>query len=174
MRPPSFVRSSVTLLALAGALACGEQATLTAPQSASASTVSFSKVKPDKGTQVAVCELQKEEWKSAQIGSKGGTVTVGPSELTVPAGALTQTITITAHSLPTTSASVQYSPEGLHFAKPATLRMNYLKCQTPLFGVNVVYVQADTVTEIEPSNNHPLFKYVTAEINHFSSYAVAY
>ncbi|MEO6210230.1 MAG: hypothetical protein ABIQ10_08920 [Gemmatimonadaceae bacterium] len=92
----------------------------------------------------------------------------------MPAGALRSTVTITAHSLPTISARVQFSPEGLHFAVPATLKMDYSKCYTPLFGVTVVYVQADTVSEVEPSLNHPLLKYVVARIDHFSSYAVAY
>lgn len=52
--------------------------------------------------------------------------------------------------------------------------MDYSKCATPLFGVTVVYVQADTVSEVEPSLNHPVRKYVVARIGHFSSYAVAY
>jgi hypothetical protein len=174
MRASTMIRSSLSLLLLAGAVACAENATPTAPRSANESTVSLSRTRDDKGKHVAVCKLQKEEWKSEVIGTKGGKIRVGASELSVPAGALTRTVTITAHALPTTSASVQFSPEGLHFAKPATLRMDYSKCQTPIFGVNVVYVQADTVTEVEPSNNHPLFKFVAAQIEHFSSYAVAY
>jgi hypothetical protein len=174
MRASTMLRSSLSLLLLAGAVACAEHATPTAPAAASESTVSLSRATDGKDKHVAVCKLQKEEWKSVAIGSKGGTVRVGGSELVVPAGALAQTVTITAHALPTTSASVQFAPEGLHFAKPATLRMDYSKCQTPLFGVNIVYVQADSVTEVEPSNNHPLFRFVAAQIGHFSSYAVAY
>lgn len=174
MRPCTFLRSALALVLLAGAVACAENATPTAPQSVGAPAISFAKAKGDEGKQVAVCKLQKEEWKTEKIGSKGGSVKVGGSELRVPPGALTRTITITAHTLPTTSASVQFSPEGLQFARPARLRMNYSSCQTPFFGVNIVYVQADTVTEVEPSNSHPGQKSVTADISHFSSYAVAY
>ena len=134
----------------------------------------LSKGKDGGKSKVAVCKLQKEEWKTEQIGARGGKVSVAGVQLTVPAGALRSTVAITAHVLPTTSASVQFLPEGLHFAVPATLRLEYTKCDTPIFGVNVVYVQADTVTEIEPSTNHPIFKFVTAKIGHFSSYAVAY
>ena len=123
---------------------------------------------------VAVCKLQKEDWSTVRVGRNGGRVTAGGVTLSVPAGALNTTVAITAHVLPTTSASVQFLPEGLHFAVPATLTMRYTKCDTPLLGVTVVYVQADTVSEVEPSSNHPLLKFVIARIRHFSSYAVAY
>lgn len=172
MRASTSVRSVVSLLVLLGAVACADQATPTAPRSLTAPPLSFSKGKD--GKKVAVCKPQKEAWASSQIGSKGGKVKVAGAELDVPAGALESTVTITAHSLPTTTASVQFSPEGLQFAIPATLKMDYSKCATPLLGVTVVYVQADTVSEVEPSQNHPVFKYVVARIGHFSSYAVAY
>ena len=173
MRKASALRFFAGLAAVAAAAACADHATPTAPRSLTASPVSLSQ-KPKDGKKVAVCKLQKEAWKSAQIGSRGGSVRVGGAELDVPAGALASTITITAHALPTTSASVQFSPEGLHFALAATLKMDYSKCNTPLLGASVVYVQADTVTEVEPSNNHPWLEFVTARINHFSSYAVAF
>lgn len=172
MRASTAVRSIVSFLVLLGAIACADQGTATAPRSVSAPPLSFSKGKD--GKKVAICKPQKEAWASSQIGSRGGKVKVAGAELDVPAGALTSTVTITAHSLPTTSASVQFSPEGLHFAVPATLKMDYSKCYTPLFGVTVVYVQADSVSEVEPSLNHPMLKYVVARITHFSSYAVAY
>lgn len=172
MRASTPVRSLVSFLMLLGAVACADHATPTAPHFSSAPPLSFSKGKD--GKKVAVCKPQKEAWASSQIGSKGGKVKVAGAELDVPVGALTSTVTITAHSLPTTSASVQFSPEGLHFVVPATLKLDYSKCATPLFGVTVVYVQADTVTEVEPSQNHAMLKYVVARIGHFSSYAVAY
>ena len=134
-------------------MACADASTPLAPRSAEP-TISFSKGRD--GKKVAVCKLQKEEWKTQQIGVRGGQIKVGGVALTIPAGALARTVSITAHTLPTTSASVQLLPEGLQFAVPATLTMNYLKCQTPLLGVNIVYVQADTVTEVEPSKNHPI------------------
>ncbi len=169
MRASTSVRSAVSCLLLAGAVACADHASPTAPRSFSAPQLTAKH-----GEKVAVCKPQKESWASSQIGSKGGKVRVEGAELDVPPGALRSTVTITAHSLPTTSASIQFAPEGLHFAVPATLKMNYSKCATPLFGVTVVYVQADTVSEVEPSQNHPVFKYVVARIDHFSSYAVAY
>ena len=167
----SSARPILVALALGAAIACADNATPLAPR-ATEPPVAFSKSKD--GKKVAVCKLQKEEWRTEQIGVRGGRVKVGAVSLVVPAGALTRTVAITAHTLPTTSASVQLLPEGLQFAKAATLTMDYAKCQTPLLGVNVVYVQADTVTEIEVSQNHPILKWVSASIHHFSSYAIAY
>jgi hypothetical protein len=171
MRSASALRISLVSLIVVLAAACADSSTPLAPR-APDPAIAFSKGKD--GKKVAVCKLQKEEWKTQQIGTRGGHFNVGGVTLTVPAHALTRTVSITAHTLPTTSASVQLLPEGLQFAVPATLTIEYAKCQTPLLGVNVVYVQADTVTEVEPSKNHPILKYVSASIRHFSSYAVAY
>jgi len=174
MRRITVVRSALAIAALVAAMACADNAAPTAPRIASAPSVDFAKAKDPKKLKVAVCKLQREAWATARIGSRGGRVSVGGSTLTVPPGALRTTTAITAHALATTSASIQFLPEGLQFAIPATLSIPYAKCETPLFGVGVVYVQADTVTEVEPSTNHPILKFVTAQINHFSSYAVAY
>lgn len=174
MRFQTALRTSFTLVVFGAAIACADSATPTAPRAATVPPVTLSKGKDGKKQEVAVCKLQKEEWKTERIGVRGGKVSVAGVSLYVPAGALRSSVAITAHVLPTTSASVQFLPEGLQFAAPATLTLQYSKCDTPIFGVNVVYVQADTVTEVEPSNNHPLFKFVTAKIGHFSSYAVAY
>jgi hypothetical protein len=168
------LRLSFAVVALVATLACADSATPTAPRAASTPSVEFAKARDPEKSKVAVCKLQKEAWATAQIGSRGGRVSVGGSTLTVPPGALQTTVAITAHALPTTSASIQLLPEGLQFAVPASLSIPYAKCETPLFGVGVVYVQADTVTEVEPSTNHPILKFVTAQIRHFSSYAVAY
>ena len=174
MRRITVLRSAIAIVVFVAAIACADNSAPTAPRAASAPAVNFARGKDPKKQQVAVCKLQKEAWATARIGSRGGRVSVGGSTLTVPPGALRTTIAITAHALPTTSASIQFLPEGLQFAVPATLSIRYAKCETPLFGVGVVYVQADTVTEVEPSKNHPILKFVTAQISHFSSYAVAF
>lgn len=175
MRLQTLFRTSIAVVALGAVVACADHSTPTAPRVASAPSVDSSNVKANKKPKkVAVCKLQKESWKTQVIGSRGGRIDVGDVSLSVPAGALSSTVAISAHVPPTTSASVQFLPEGLHFAVPATLTMQYTKCDTPLLGVTVVYVQKDTVTEVEPSNNHPFLKFVTAQIGHFSSYAVAY
>jgi hypothetical protein len=168
----TIVRSSLAIVTLATAVACADSATPTAPRGVIAPLASSRG--PDDRHEVATCKLQKEEWKTEHIGPRGGKVDVGGISLRVPRGALSSTVAITAHTLPTTSASVQFSPEGLQFAKPATLTMSYSKCQTPFVGVDIVYVQADTVAEVMLSHDQPILKIVVAKINHFSSYAVAY
>ncbi len=172
MRLRSVIQVALSAAVLAIAIACADHATTTAPLSLNAPELTLSRGKD--GKKVADCKLQKEAWSSTQIGSRGGKVKVEGAELDVPPGALRNNVIITAHSLPTTSASVQFAPEGLHFAVPATLKMDYSKCDLPQLGVTVVYVRADTVSEVEPSENHPALKYVVARISHFSSYAVAY
>jgi hypothetical protein len=92
----------------------------------------------------------------------------------VPAGALSTDVQITAHALPNSSGRIEFSPAGLQFTKPAVLTMSYAKCTAPFFHVTVAYVESDTVSELEPSRSNWLRRTVTAEIRHFSSYAVAY
>jgi hypothetical protein len=167
----TFAGRLLVALIFGAAVACADNAMPVAPRSA-APAVSFSKGKD--GGNVAVCKLQKEEWRTERIGVRGGRVSVGGKELRIPAHALTRTVAITVHALPTTSASVQLLPEELQFAVPATLKLNYTQCDTPRLGVNIVYVQRDTVTEVLLSHDQPISKVVTARIRHFSSYAVAY
>jgi hypothetical protein len=169
----TILRSSLAVVTLATAVACADSATPTAPRSVP-SPLASGHGRDGPHAEVATCKLQKEEWKTERIGTNGGKVDVDGISLEVPRGALSSTVSITAHVLPTTSASVQFSPEGLQFAKPATLTMSYSKCQTPFVGVTVVYVQADTVAEVMPSHDQPIRRFVVAKINHFSSYAVAY
>jgi hypothetical protein len=123
---------------------------------------------------VAQCRPQKDERHSARIGPEGGTLTVGTSRFVVPPGALATEVEITAHAPASSSGKLEFSPAGLQFAKPAVLTMSYAKCATPFSHVTVAYVEADTVSELEPSRSNWLMRTVTAEIRHFSSYAVAY
>src|SRR5438874_11125729 len=55
------------------------------------------------------------------VGPDGGTLLVGPHKLTIPAGALSTPVLITAEAPVGTVNSVRLSPEGLTFAadKPA-------------------------------------------------------
>ena len=112
---------------------------------------------------------------SGNFGPAGGKLDLGPgNSLQILPGALRQVTTITAHIPKGTQAKVQFGPQGLQFAVPTILTASYSTCVTPLFGVSIAYLQADTVVEVEPSVNDPLQKKVTAFLSHFSSYAVAY
>lgn len=174
MRSTSRVRLSLVVLVLCGALACADDALSTAPRAPEASGHLADPAGHGKKTQVATCKPQKEDEHSARVGPKGGSLSVGTNRLVIPAGALATEVEITAHAPPSNAAELEFSPAGLQFAKPAQLTMSYAKCYTPFFGVTVAYLQADMVTEVEPSRVDLLRRTVTAQIRHFSSYAVAY
>jgi hypothetical protein len=163
-------RLVLSAIAIAAAVACGEHASPTAPQATLAPPP-----KPPKGHTVATCNIPMDMNFSGTFGPLGGKLDLGPgNSLQILPGALQQVTTITAHIPMGTQAKVQFSPEGLHFAVPAVLTASYSSCVTPLLGVSIAYLKADTVVEVEPSVSDPIKKNVTAFLSHFSSYAVAY
>jgi len=111
------------------------------------------------------------------IGPAGGTIVVGPHVLSIPAGALTDTVTITAVAAADTVRRVQFRPEGLTFATAASLRMSYAGCN--LLGVllpkQIAYTDdALNILEYLLSLDSPLTQTVTGKLHHFSNYAVAW
>jgi hypothetical protein len=71
--------------------------------------------------------------------------------------------------------SVRFSPEGLKFASPATLTMGYKNCSLVLLPKRIVYTsELLKVLVILRSVDLLGSKTVTAPIDHFSRYAVAY
>jgi hypothetical protein len=177
MRSVTVLRTSLAALALSAAVACGDTASPTAP-----SPVPNPSLLGGIGTilngvlHLAVCSPHQEQWKTATIGSSGGTINLGDGTvLAVPAGALPYGVSITAHELSGTAMAVEFAPEGLHFAVPAKLTLSYAQCLLPpLLGPRVVYLKNGVITEIEPLLPSLLSRSVTASISHFSSYAVAY
>jgi hypothetical protein len=182
MRKTSAVRLLVAVATVAVFAACGEHATPTSP------ALSF--IRPPKhqpqppqpqpqtqphAPQLAQCRIPHDVLVSARIGPRGGTLNLGDNNTVYfPAGALLTDTTITAHVPAGNVASVSFTPEGLQFPVPAVVTLNVSPCITPTSLLSVVYLQADTVSEVEPTVSDPNAKTVTATINHFSSYAVAY
>lgn len=120
------------------------------------------------------CDSLPYARKTATIGPGGGTLKFGLQQLVIPAGALSQKVEITAEQVADAVVSVRFAPEGLRFAKPATLTLSYGRC-LPIAGVKgVVYTddQLD-VLELIPSQDE-LSGEVAGWINHFSRYAVAF
>ena len=58
------------------------------------------------------------------IGPDGGTLQVGPHTLSIPPGALTEPVTITAVMPSDTVNRVQFQPQGLTFQQAASLTMS--------------------------------------------------
>ncbi|MEO6210232.1 MAG: hypothetical protein ABIQ10_08930 [Gemmatimonadaceae bacterium] len=126
-------------------------------------------------SQLASCNVPHDVFVSARIGPRGGTLDLGAGNTVYfPPGALLTDTTIVAHIPAGNTARVFFTPEGLQFPVPAVVTLNYSSCITPSWLLAIVYLQADTVSEVEPTTTNPTSQTVTATINHFSSYAVAY
>lgn len=125
--------------------------------------------------ELLVCEAQRYEKSSKTIGSEGGSLRIGRHRLEIPRGALASRVTITGEQVIGEVNSVRLSPEGLRFAKPARLRLDYRNCSSIFPQKRVAYTdELLRVLELPPSDDYPDDEYVTAEIDHFSRYAVAY
>jgi hypothetical protein len=109
------------------------------------------------------------------IGRDGGVVAVGQYSLKIPAGALKNNVQIRAEQISGKVNSVRFSPEGLKFASPAVLTMGYQNCALVLLPKRIVYT-SELLKVLDILRTTDLFgsKSVTAPIDHFSRYAVAY
>jgi hypothetical protein len=126
-------------------------------------------------TDLLVCSSQPYEVEKKTIGSDGGTIKIGSHTLVIPRGALTKKTTITAEQIPGRTNSLRFSPEGLQFQKSAALTMSYKNCLVVLVKKSIVYTD-EKLKVLEVLRSLDLFgkKTVTAPIDHFSRYAVAY
>jgi hypothetical protein len=126
-------------------------------------------------TDVLTCSPQPYDSDTETIGPEGGFITVGKHSLFIPSGALSQPVKITAEQVPGTTNSVRFSPEGLKFAKSAVLTINYDNCALVLLQKKIVYTDEQLkVQEVLRSLDLFRTKSVSAPIDHFSRYAVAY
>jgi len=113
------------------------------------------------------------------VGRLGGSLVVGPHTLTIPAGALTGSVAITAEAPVGTVNSVRLLPEGLHFAPgiPARLTLSYANCPVTaqLLPKRIAYTtDLLQILSYLASVDDLLGKRVTAKLEHFSRYAVAW
>lgn len=111
------------------------------------------------------------------IGPEGGVLQVGPHTLTVPPGALDTAVSITAVAPSDTVNQVQFQPEGLTFAQPASLTMSYANCN--LLGASIpkqiaYTTDALTILEYLLSVDDPSSQTTSGQLQHFSTYAVAW
>jgi hypothetical protein len=114
---------------------------------------------------------------SKSIGPAGGVIQVGPHSLTVPAGALSRPVTITATARASKYVKVNFEPHGLRFESRAVLRLSYAHCASSPLLAGVVYVGGDgdllSILELLPSLNDLSKRRVTTRVRHFSGYAIA-
>ena len=126
-------------------------------------------------TDLLTCSSLPYATTTRTIGRDGGVVTVGQYSLRIPAGALKTNVQIRAEQVSGQVNSVRFSPEGLKFASPATLTMGYQNCSLVLLPKRIVYT-SELLKVLDILQTTDLFgvKSVTAPIDHFSRYAVAY
>jgi hypothetical protein len=113
----------------------------------------------------------------ATIGPAGGVMHVGPHTFTVPAGALSSNVTITAYAPSDRYNRIEFSPSGLQFATSASLTMSYANCN--LLGVllpkHIAYVDDNlNILYLLQSIDNIGAQKVTGQVQHFSDYAVAW
>ena len=127
------------------------------------------------------------------IGPAGGTVEIGVHRLVIPAGALSEPVAITGELTAGPLVAVDFSPQGLTFAKPVLLQIAYSHCRQVAFdgrgggngggsdgggsGVRhgVAYVDSDeSVLERLQSTDDGNGAVVQTWITHFSRYAITY
>ncbi len=126
-------------------------------------------------TDLLTCRSLPYASTSRAVGPNGGVVAVGQYSLVIPAGALRSTVQIRAEQMTGRVNSVRFSPEGLKFARPATLTMRYDNCLVVLLPKRIVYTsELLKVLDILRSEDFLRGKAVSAPIDHFSRYAVAY
>jgi hypothetical protein len=126
-------------------------------------------------TDLLLCSPQPYAVTRQTIGPSGGVLNVGTHSLVIPKDALSAKVAITAEQIRGSTNSIRFSPEGLRFQKPAVLTMNYENCALVLLQKKIVYT-TEKLKILEVLRSLDLFrsKTVTAPIDHFSRYAVAY
>ncbi len=121
------------------------------------------------------CSALPSDKATQWVGPNGGTIRFGASQLSIPRGALKSYVQITAEQVSGDVNSVRFSPEGLKFAKSATLTMGYSNCERVKAPKQIVYTDEGLkVLEVLKSKDSARGETVSAPLNHFSRYAVSW
>jgi hypothetical protein len=121
------------------------------------------------------CSTQPYATTTKVVGAQGGTIVVGTHRLVIPAGALARSVAIKAEQVSGNVNSVRFSPEGLQFAKPASVTLSYANCSPLMVLHRVAYVNERLgILDLIPSLDNLFSKTVTGSVRHFSRYAVAW
>jgi hypothetical protein len=128
-------------------------------------------------TELVACTPMAADSASQVIGPDGGTISVGPHTLVVPAGALDSAVLITAVAPSDTLNRVTFQPQGLTFQQPARLTMSYANCGllTLVLPKHIAYVgDSLLILDLLPSTGDVVGLTITGHLRHFSDYAVAW
>jgi hypothetical protein len=130
-----------------------------------------------RSTGLLTCTPLAPDSVTQDVGPSGGTVVVGPHALVIPPGALTSTVAITGTMQSETVNRVHFAPDGLQFARSASLTMSYANCGllARLIPKRIAHVSSTLdILSFLPSIDDLLAMKVTGRLDHFSDYAVAW
>jgi hypothetical protein len=156
-----------------GLTSCGDRT----PTAADAPSNNISRDMTQSGTGLVLCTPLSVDSITQVVGPSGGTIIVGPHSFTVPAGALDSAVAITAVIPSDSTNRIVFQPSGLTFQQPATLTMSYANCGVlgTVLPKEIAYV--DDLLNILyylASAGNSQSQTVTAQVQHFSDYAVAW
>ena len=128
-------------------------------------------------TGLLTCQPLPYDSATQTIGPDGGTIRVGPHSLLIPAGALPSPTVITAVVVSGPVTAARFEPEGLQFQQTAYLTMSYANCDLlgSLAPKRIAYTtDALDILSYLVSVDDLVAGQVTAELHHFSEYAIAW
>jgi hypothetical protein len=116
---------------------------------------------------------------SKLIGPQGGLIQAGAHKFQVPNGSLSASVWITMEVLPVPAAVVDFSPAGLRFnatGRPPRLTLDLKSCAVPpLGGLDIIFITDELdILERLRSDWDSKNKSLSADVRHFSRYAVAF
>jgi hypothetical protein len=125
------------------------------------------------------CSPQPYASTTQTIGPAGGIIRVGRQSLVIPAGALNAPVQITAEVPSDEVSSVRFSPEGLQFNRghSPVVTLDYSSCPAGRLQIfkHVAYTtERLQILNLLTSLDNLLLMKVSAPIEHFSRYAVAW
>ena len=170
---------AAVLLAAAGAviLGCGDRSPLdVAPRAPTPRGALIGGLLGPRGS-LLTCQPLPYDSTTQTIGPDGGTIRIGSHSLVIPAGALAFPTTITAVARSSTVNAVRFEPQGLQFQRSASLTMSYANCDLlgSLLPKRIAYTtDALDILEYLLSADDQFAQQVTAELHHFSEYAIAW
>ncbi|HEY6947339.1 MAG TPA: hypothetical protein VI297_00875 [Gemmatimonadales bacterium] len=177
---PLFRRLTVLTAAfVVAAAACNDANAPTGP-APSASTLALASTSTGTAgpSEWLTCGSQTYYKTTQTVGTSGGLIVAGKHSLLIPAGALSKAVKITMESMPDSIVNVRFGPSGLTFSAThqPTLFMTVIGCPVPAGATPRIAYVSDTFSVISllPSTWNATTFVVSAQLGHFSRYAVHY
>jgi hypothetical protein len=178
MRSPRLLRLwSLAVLLAGGLVSCTSYEAPTAPVTVNSTEALKLPIVTPLLNGLLACGRQDYAITRQVVGPAGGTIRVGGHTLVIPQGALRTPVQITAEAPADFVASVSFQPEGLQFQRDARLTLDYSRCPAGRLqlGKHVAYTTDRLqILELLLSVDDILRMKVSADLEHFSRYAVAW